>query len=115
MAKAKPTTGDQRVVGINAAITDAQVLETSNHVEMMKRQHLWGFFGRALPLIRVLPEFKDGSNTEAGCILALDDEPPFRVRLTNLFALAFGQPVDGVPFIDYDTAEAVAADGWKVD
>ena len=93
----------------DTAITDQDVLGQRNHVEMMKRQWLWSYGGTVLPLQR---KREDGD--QLGCLFDAPDEPPFRVRLCNMFAIAWGQSIADTPFIDYDSAEAVFADGWQV-
>lgn len=101
-----------RNVTINTAITDKQVIARRDYAEMMKRAHLWSYDRRILPLQR---RNSDGTTTE-GFMVDRSDDPPFRVRLGNIFAASFsGKPISEMPYVDFKTAEAAVAAGWEVD
>jgi hypothetical protein len=107
-----------REATINKSISDREVIDHHISVEMMKRPHLWIHGQRLLPLVRKRTLYPQ---TSEGVMIAKDDQPPFRVYLGNLFALAALGAIGGdaaktpVPFIHYDSAEECAADGWEVD
>ena len=95
-----------RAASINTAISDQDVMRERNHVELMKRAHLWSYGNQVLPLTR---------GEELGMMVNVSDAPPFRVYLGNVFAVALGSlSLSAAPFIDYDSAEAAVADGWEV-
>lgn len=102
-----------RATSIDTSISDTHVIEVRHHAEMMKRSHLWSYGGLALPLKR---QWSGSGGGQLGCIFSAPGEPPFRVRLGNVFAVAFGESsIHEMPFIDYDTAEDAVRDGWVVD
>lgn len=86
--------------------SDKQVVTELDHLEMMKRPHLWPSWP-ALPLKR----WHEDTHTMDTAVL-LDDEEG-RVQFyanANLFA---GPGTWGVPVLR--TPEEIFADGWKVD
>ena len=90
--------------------TDGQVVATRDYAEMIERRHLWSYGGHVLPLIR-----DNHGKAQPGCIFNATDEPRYRVRLCNMFAVSNGAKIAEQPFIDYPNAAAVVADGWAVD
>lgn len=106
-----------RAAAIDTRISDREVIESHNSVEMMKRAHLWGYGGRTLPLVRG----ERSASTDCGFMINREGVPPFRVFLGNIFTIAAAvergitSGKQEVPFTDYDSAEAAAAAGWEVD
>lgn len=84
---------------------DAVVLSERDDAEMMKRPNLWPAWP-ILPLKRK----KGPGESEEGFIA--DSLQPNRVYLANMFMIGVINPL---PFQDYDSPEAIVADGWKVD
>lgn len=82
--------------------SDAQVKADQDHVEMMKRDHLWPFV--ILPLKRTV----DGMLETA---VLCDPGPPWKL-IENM--TIFG-PIGEAKEITYESAEAIVAAGWRVD
>ena len=91
-------------------ITDKQVMETRNSLEMMKRPHLWCRWP-ALPVKRWI-----GQNLQTG-IMTDTDHSKFRywVYEGNIFMIHDSIDVTEANIHKYDSPEAVVADGWVVD
>jgi hypothetical protein len=81
----------------------ARAVRLRDSVEFIKHPEWWSYWPKTLPL--------EKNNGELGFMLHIDGEPQFRVRLGNMFARNFF----GAQFKDYDSAEAIVADGWRVD
>ncbi len=91
-------------------VTDAEVISQQNHVEMIKRPHLWSYRQQVLPLKR----WKNGKLEHA--FIAREDGEGYRVRIGNLFMVAYGhEAISALPFTIYGSAEEVVAAGWEVD
>jgi len=82
-------------------LTDEEVVERRNDGEMMRRPHLWPWRS-FLPLTR-----PSGSDKELGLLTREDGTTVF---LTDMVRrdLTAGR-------INYESVEAILADGWKVD
>ena len=89
-------------------ISDREVLESMNHVEMIRRKHLWPKL--VLPLKK--PELwkKNMMDDNALGVLVQDGEK-YKVYVVNLYEFL---PTEKPDFV-YDSPEAVVADGWIVD
>jgi hypothetical protein len=93
----------QKGVGVK---TDEQVRTDHDDAEMMKRPHLWPYV--VLPLKRI----RDGALETAVFVNPpLDDGEKWKIiaDVTIYDGHEPGRPVE------YDSAEAIVADGWKVD
>jgi hypothetical protein len=91
---------------VSGRLTDAEVVEQRNDAEMMRRPHLWPSHPY-LPLKRRPPLEDDSQNLG---LLADNSGPMLTVLIGNLFASK-----DTAPRIEYESADAVVADGWIVD
>jgi len=109
--KLKPTA--RKKLQMNSEISDNQVIEEQNDIEMMQRPHLWPY-GRVLPLIRANPEAKP-FRKDYGCLLAL------RRSKTTIWC---GDMVEVIGMLSrgqccetkmYDSFQAIYDDGWRVD
>lgn len=89
----------------SSQLSDEQVKAEHNDAEMMKRPHLWPL--TVLPLKR---RPSDGVGIDTA-ILVHPPEPgrPWSIQLGNMFAPSTGR------VREYETAEAIVADGWVVD
>ena len=86
--------------------TDEEVKTERDDVEMLKRDHLWPQL--VLPLKRYTPE--DGLETAV-----LDNPcPPAERWMLRVGATIFHPIQAGCP-VFFDSAEAIIADGWRVD
>jgi len=83
-------------------INDLDVITTHNHVEMIKRQHLW-------PLDYVLP-VKRWRKGELDTGLIFDGKITTVVQ-ANLFMVEYSTGPD----LTYNSVEELVADGWVVD
>jgi hypothetical protein len=97
--------------------TDAEVIQTRDIAELIKRPHLW-------PLREVLPVVQwsnDRTMVRSGLILKTDaGQPLITIYEVNLFTVikdADQQPgklMTSYPVANvYNTAEEAAADGWE--
>jgi hypothetical protein len=93
------------------AITDREVLNTCNHLEMLRRPHLWP--QSALPLKKPELLAKNYSDENGIGVLILECGA-YKVYLKNLFMFALESSVNDPDYV-YDSPEAVLADGWIVD
>jgi hypothetical protein len=91
-------------------LTDEEVLNGNDDLEMLRRPHLWAY--PVLPLKK--PELlrRDFDNPGALGVL-LPDGGKFRVLVGNMFFMAGSILPERQ--IEYDSPEAVLADGWVVD
>jgi hypothetical protein len=90
--------------------TDDQVMKTHDHVEMIKRRHLWSYWPPTLPLEHRCERSADGM-LRCAYMLDVDGEPTYRVRFGNIFA---GNLLNN-SYQDFDSAEAIVSAGWQVD
>ena len=72
---------------------------------MMASPDYWGRW----PLLPIKRDI--GKDREVGVLL---DRKPYLVYLVNLWAIP-EDTLEGMPFIEYESIDAVLADGWKVD
>jgi len=94
------------VTATHATLTDEEVLAQHNHAEMIRRSHLW-------PLAVILPLTR-------GPITNPIDAPPTRFGIvlrghpTRVYVGVWylGPPL---AVLQYNSPEAIVADGWLVD
>lgn len=87
--------------------TDTRVVESRDDAEMMRRPNLW-------PRWPVLPLKRRSAETgfpETGMLVEASDVP----LTTVLVGTIFDADVFALPRKEYESADAIVADGWIVD
>lgn len=82
-----------------------RIIRERDHVAMMKTPDLWGCW----PFLPLKRRRADHHLPDTAVLAEFSDAPRTRVYLCNMWA--FNPAV----FKDYESAEAIVADGWEVD
>ena len=88
-------------------LSDRDVVEKRNHVEMMKRTQLW-------PQWPMLPVKRwTGRDMECAVLLDVAEGKKYTLYFANLYMLP--DDLTTCQQREYDSFEAIVADGWEVD